>query len=51
MLCFVKETVLKYGGLADFSTTFLPTMPGYVHVHHCSLFKTGAVEKKLCAYI
>ena len=32
--CFVKETVLKYGGLSDFSSTCLPTMPTYSHVHN-----------------
>ena len=42
--CFVKETVPKYGGKADFSTTILPKMPAYTHAHHCSLFKTGAVK-------
>ena len=31
---FVKKTVLKYGGLADFSTTCLQTMLVYMHAHH-----------------
>ena len=38
---FVKKTVPKYGGYADFSTTCLPTMSAYTHVYHCSLLKTG----------
>ena len=39
--CFVKEMVLKYGGLADFSSTCLPAMFANMHAHHCSLLKTG----------
>ena len=45
--------VLKYGSLADFSTTGLLTMLEYTHVHLCSLFKTGKSPgiKRLIVYL
>ena len=40
--CFAKQTMLKCGGLADFSTpVYQPCMHICTHAHLCSLFKTG----------
>jgi len=37
-----------YGGLTDFSSTFLPIMPACTHAHHCLLFKTGLCDGFSC---
>ena len=45
-----------YGGLTDFSTTFLPAMLACTHAHHYSLFKIAlcggfpCIKKVICSF-